>query len=297
MIPLLPEEPVLRRLGGLRLQWRPGGAMASGGSRRGTRAGSSRDLVGLRFYETGDDIRDIDWATTIRFDRAHVRQYRQETEGTLLLLLDASASMGFGEPAKLDYAVAVACALGFLALAHHDRVGAVVFSNRVVASLPVARGYGQWRTLAAMVAGVTAAGPTSFDDIVLALPRLGRPRGTVVVLSDFVPLEAFSAGLTRLARMNLSIVALQVLSQQELVPTVDGDIVLADVETGETRSGWVGSAERAAYRSSLDLLRRQVASACEEVGARHVEVSTSTSVLRCLQHTLVHAGILTRKTT
>jgi uncharacterized protein (DUF58 family) len=296
VIPLLPDERVLRRMAGLRLQWRAGLTRSSVGSRRGSRPGSSRELLGLRAYQEGDDLRDIDWAATARFDRAHVRQYRHETDSTLLLLLDASASMGFGDPSKLDYARALACALGFLALAHHDRVGAVVFSDRVVTSLPVGRGRGQWRALADLVGDVTASGPTAFGDIAAALPRLGSPRGVALALSDFSPPEAFAAGLERLARANLSVVALHLLSREDLDPTIDGEVALVDLETGEARSGWVGAAQRAAYRSSLDRLRRQIASACEMAGGRHVEVSTATPVLRCLQETLVRAGVLTRKT-
>ncbi len=142
-----------------------------------------------------------------------------------------------------------------------------------------------------------AGGVTAFDDVTEVLPRLGGACGAAIVLSDFSPPDAFARGIERLAAASLSMVALHVLSPDELDPSIAGDVALRDLETGETRSGWIGAAERAAYRSSLDTLRRQVAVACDDVGARHVEVSTTTPILRCLQDTLVRAGVLTRKTT
>ena len=141
---VLPDEPVLRRLG-LRLQRGVIPEASSAGSRRGPRLGSSREFIGLRAYQFGDDLRDLDRAATLRFNRAHIRQYRQEVEASLVLLLDASSSMAFGDPSKFEYGQALAAALGGLALAHHDRVGAAVFGETLSASLPAGRGHGQWR--------------------------------------------------------------------------------------------------------------------------------------------------------
>jgi hypothetical protein len=105
---LLPAEAGLRRLERLGLRWR---ALANQGfveSRRGPRPGSSRELLGIRAWEVGDDWRDLDWAVTARFGRPHVRVYERSVEATLVLLLDASASMSFGSPSRFEYAHALA---------------------------------------------------------------------------------------------------------------------------------------------------------------------------------------------
>lgn len=294
MIPLLPGETTLRRLDRLRLQWRVFTAGSTLGSRQAQRPGQSREFHGLRPYEVGDDLRDLDWAATVRFDRPYVRQYHQEVPASLLLLIDTSSSMGFGEPSKLAYAQGLGCALGYLALAHHDRVGGLAFTDRVTARLPAGRGSAQWSALRDLVGRLTANGPTSFSEIPKAAPRLKTLRGLAVILSDFSPPGAFSAGLSRLAHWPLSVVALHILSPQELDPDLQGEVELVDLETGETRGGWIGGAERALYRAALVGLRAETERICREAGIRYVQISTALPVVRCLQETLVRAGVLHR---
>ena len=182
-------------------------------------------------------MRDLDWAATLRFDRPYLRLYRQEVEASPLLLIDVSASMAFGDPAKLAYAQALACALGYLALAHHDRVGALAFSDAVSARLPAGRGSGQWEALRGVGGGFVAAGSTRVTDIPGALASLRGPHGLAVILSDLSPPEAFAEGLRRLARCPLRAVALHLASPQELDPTLEGEIERVDCETGEARGG------------------------------------------------------------
>jgi uncharacterized protein (DUF58 family) len=295
MIALLPGERTLRRLERLRFETRAAPAAAPAGARRARRPGGGREFLGFRPYEIGDDLRDLDWAATLRRSRAHVRVYRQEAESSLLLLIDGSASMAFGEPAKLAYAQALAGALGYLAVAHPDRVGALAFGDGVQARLPAGRGSAQWRALRDLVGALSAAGSTSFADMPAELARLCGLRGLAVILSDFYPVEAFATGLRRLARSDLSVVALHLLSPQELDPGVDGEVELVDLETGETRSGFVGVAERAAYARALAHLRRDLAGLCRESGIRYVQASTAVPIARCLQETLVRAGVLRRE--
>jgi uncharacterized protein (DUF58 family) len=278
----------------LRLQWRVLPAGAALGSRRAQRPGQSREFHGLRPYETGDDVRQLDWAATLRFDRPYVREYHEEVPASLLLLFDGSASMGFGDPAKLAYAQALGCALGYLALAHHDRVAALAFAHSVTARLVSGRGSGQWAALRDLAGALTAGGRTDFAEIPEATLRLGSLRGLAVVLSDFAPPEAFAAGLARLARGPLSVVALHILSPQELDPDLDGELELVDLETGEARGGWIGAAERAHYLASLESLRARTERICADAGARYVQISTALPIVRCLQQTLVRAGVIVR---
>jgi hypothetical protein len=90
-------------------------------------------------------------------------------------------------------------------------------------------------------------------------------------------------------------VALQVQSPQELDPTFDGEIELADCETGEARSGWIGPAQRAAYGAALTSLNAQLDGICREAEIRSVRTSTGVPIVRCLQDTLVRAGVLCRE--
>jgi uncharacterized protein (DUF58 family) len=294
VIPLLPSEATLRRLDRLRLDWRAVTAGSTLGSRRAQRPGQSREFQGLRPYEVGDDLRDLDWAATLRFDRPYLRQYREEVPGSLLLLIDTSASMGFGEPSKLAYAQGLGCALGYLALAHHDPVGLLAFADGVTARLPAGRGNAQWSALRSLVETLTPRGITGVPGLAAETPRLRSGRGLCVIISDFSPPGAFSGGLSRLAHGPLSAVALHLLSREEIDPGVDGELELVDLETGEARGGWIGPTERTLYRAALADLRAQTEQICRASGIRYVPISTGLPVVPCLQETLVRAGILRR---
>jgi uncharacterized protein (DUF58 family) len=294
VIPTLPSPEALNRLACLHLQRRVGAPGAGVNSRRGQRPGSSREFLGLRPYEIGDDVRDLDWAASLRFDRPYLRLYRQEVESSLLLLVDASASMGQGEPSKWAYAQGLACALGHVALAHADRVGALAFNESLVARLPVGRRPGQWRALRDALGAAAPCGRTEFGVVPNGLAAMRGLHGVAVIVSDFLPPEGFAEGLRRLARSPLHLVALQVLSPQDLAPSVDGEVELVDSETDEARGGWVGRDERARYAQALSSCTTRLAGICREAGARLVQTSTAVPVVRCLQDTLVRAGVLGR---
>jgi uncharacterized protein (DUF58 family) len=203
--------------------------------------------------------------------------------------------MAFGEPGKLAYAQALACALAYLALSHHDRVGALAFSDAVLARLPVGRRGEQWNALRQFVAGLSPGGATDFAKIPPALAGPSGLRGLVVILSDFSPAEAFAAGLRRLARCPVRVVAIQIQSPQEADPDLEGEIQLTDLETGETRGGWIGPEQRSAYRVALAGHEARLAGVCRESGIRHIPISTAVSIVSCLQAALVRAGILRRE--
>ncbi|MBI4268961.1 MAG: DUF58 domain-containing protein [Candidatus Rokubacteria bacterium] len=290
MTPLVPDHAALRRLDRLTFRWRglanPGFVRARGGPR----PGSSRELLGVRAWESGDDMRDLDWAATLRFGRAHVRVYERAVEGAVTLVIDTSASMAFGAPPKLAYARALACALGHVALAHHDRVGALAFANGPVARLPAGHGRRQWGALRDFCAAQEAEGRTAFDDVAR---RVGGQHGLCLILSDFCTPEVFAPGLARLRPHPVTPVALHLVSAEELDADLDGELELVDCETGAIRSGTVGPNERAAYRAGVQALRSRVAAMCRDAGVPHVALSTSVPVVRCLEDTLVRAGILT----
>jgi uncharacterized protein (DUF58 family) len=296
---LLPAEAGLRRLERLGLRWR---ALANQGfieSRRGPRPGSSRELLGIRAWEVGDDWRDLDWAVTARFGRPHVRVYERSVEATLVLLIDASASMAFGTPTRFEYAHALAYALAHLTLVHNDRVGAMVFADGPVATLPVGRGRAQWAAVRDFLGVQAPRAGTRLPDLP---PSLATSASVRVLISDFCTPEAFATSLPRLARRSASTVALHLL---DLDDTGDdtGDagereageeVELVDAESGEVRAGWIGKAERAAFRDRSRAQVAQVAAMCRTAGVRHVPLSTATPVLTALERSLVGAGVLGR---
>jgi uncharacterized protein (DUF58 family) len=243
------EWRVVRRLDG-RLQ----------GDYRSLFRGSGLDFTNLREYEPGDDLRHIEWNVTARMDTPYVREYVEDREITAWLLLDHSASMGFGPvDRQKDLVLAeVATTLALVLTRRGNRVGMVVFDRDVERVLPARSGRDQVLQVADVLldrrnkraaANESAAGSSRarrrdraaqgaerhITDLGAMLNRSAamiRRRSLVIVVSDFISEPGWEQALGRLARRH-EVVALQVSDPREdELPDV-GSIYVEDTETGE----------------------------------------------------------------
>src|SRR5947208_10259217 len=134
------------------------------GERRSPRRGHSVEFCDYRAYGVGDDLRYVDWNIYGRLDRLHVKLFVDEEDLCLHLLLDASASMDFGAPTKLEYGARLAGAIGFVGLVSHERVGVGILRERAVEGWPPARGRNQVGALLDFLSDVDAGGPTRLNE-------------------------------------------------------------------------------------------------------------------------------------
>src|SRR5438270_4731016 len=118
------------------------------GERKSKRRGSSVEFADHRQYSVGDDLRHIDWNVYGRLDRLFLKLFLEEEDLHFYTLLDASLSMDFGDPTKLQYAKQVAAALAFIGLVNHDRVVLEPVSTDLDRGMPSVRGRSQmWRVV------------------------------------------------------------------------------------------------------------------------------------------------------
>jgi uncharacterized protein (DUF58 family) len=240
--------------------------------------GRGMEFAEVREYSPGDDVRTIDWNVTARMGAPYVKKFVEERDLTLLLLVDASGSQRFGSRylLKRDYAAELAGVLAFSAVANHDRVGAVLFTDRVEAY--VAPGRGQDHALR-IVRDVLALEPVGRGtDLAAALRfahRVLRRRSIVAVLSDFQA-EDYERPLGILRRRH-DVIALQlwdpcerVLPEAGLVSFLDpetGERVVVDTSDGPTRQALsvatLEAAREAFRRTRVDALALSTAEAYE----------------------------------
>jgi uncharacterized protein (DUF58 family) len=193
-----------------------------------------------RPYQPGDDVRTIDWKVTARTGLPHVKRHREERELTVLLLADVSSSGSFGSGTRLkrETLEEVAAVLATSAIRSHDRVGLILFSDRIERYIPPKRGRAHgWRIVREIVAsrpgrrGTDLAAPLEF------LARVTRHRAVAFLLSDFLQPEereaAYAERLRLVARRHdLTAIAVTDRREQEL-PRI-GWVALEDPESGET---------------------------------------------------------------
>jgi uncharacterized protein (DUF58 family) len=229
-------------------------ARMSGGLLRANRA-SKRVGAGLEFadhrdYAPGDDLRYLDWNLYGRLGRLALRLFQEEEDLLVEVLVDASASMGFGEPPKLDLALQIGAAMAYVGLANLDRVAVSPLGDEDAPLLPPARGKGAILPILRFLGGVRAEGRVGLASAVRAFlsRRRRRRRGLAIVISDFYDPAGYRAALDLLRHHRLEVVAIQVSAPQELAPALHGDVELRDVETGEARELTISPSVLAAYR-------------------------------------------------
>lgn len=242
------------------------------GERRSPRKGQSVEFSDYRPYGIGDDLRYVDWNIYGRLDRLQVKLFVDEEDLCLHLLVDASASMGFGRPGKLPYAARLAAALGFVGLVNLERVGVGVLRDRVAEGWPPTRGRNQFPALVEFLTGLRAGGATRLDEALAGYARRAREPGLAVVVSDLLDPAGFERGLRALLERRFEVHVLHVLSPEELTPTLTGDLRLTDSETGEVREITVDGDALQAYRERLHQFLERAETFCHthEIGYRRV---------------------------
>ncbi len=219
------------------------------GERKSPHRGSSVEFVDYRPYGVGDDLRYVDWNIFGRLDRLYVKLFVDEEDLCLHLLLDASASMEYGDPKKLRYAAQLAAALGFVALVNYERVGVGVVRDRVTEGWSPVRGRTQVLPLLGFLGGLRAAGGTGLSEGLTSYARRSRDAGLAVLISDLLDPGGYDAGLRALQERRFDIHVIHLLAPEEINPSFAGDLRLVDAETGETRDlTFDGEASRAYQR-------------------------------------------------
>ncbi|MEZ6013944.1 MAG: DUF58 domain-containing protein [Planctomycetota bacterium] len=227
------DPKVLDRLSGLELVARRVVEGFMAGTHASPQRGSSVEFAQHRPYAPGDETRRLDWKVFARSDRLVVKEYVEETNLSLNLLIDASESMAFStQPwSKFDYARWCAAALAHLVLAQRDTAGLVVFDEAMRAKVPPGNGAPQELAILKTLEQTTPSGPTNVGKVIqLLAPRL-RHRGVTAVFSDFFDEPAaIVEGVRRLVHGGHEPILFQVLDPAELSFQIDGLVRLQGLE-------------------------------------------------------------------
>ena len=199
----------------------------------------------VREYQYGDDIRDIDWNVTARFNRPYIKVFEEERELTVMLLIDISGSLEFGtiKQFKKDMVTEIAATLAFSAITNNDKIGVIFFSDRIEKYIPPKKGR---KHILYIIRELIDFQPQSRKtDIGLGLQYLTdlvKRHCTAFVISDFIDNKPFKNPLT-IANRKHDVVAIQVYDRRvaELPPI--GLIKMRDAETGHEQ--WVDTSSRA----------------------------------------------------
>ncbi|MFM8436681.1 MAG: DUF58 domain-containing protein [Planctomycetia bacterium] len=232
--------------------------------------GQSVEFLQHREYVRGDDLRRVDWKVWGRQDRLYVKEFEEETNLRLALLVDASASMDYrsGPLSKYDCAATLAASLAWLALSHGDAAGCAVFDDKVRASVPARTKKSQLTSVVEVLETPRGGRGTAFLPVLRSLAETLPRRGLVVVVSDLLgDRDGVFKGLQMLRKQGHDLVLLHVLDDDELDFPFDGPTRFDGLEIPD-HIACNPRALRAGYLAALeeflaDVRRRAAAARCD----------------------------------
>ena len=254
--------------------------------------GFSTEFSQHRPYRPGDDFRHLDWKLLARTDRLYSRQFRETTNLSAMLVLDASASMGFGSGAvtKFQYAAMAAAALAHLLVEGGDRGGLMAASGPALTYVPPRGGKPHLRTLLAAIARIEPSGTFDPPRAIARAAELLDRRGLLFVLSDF-----YDAGtetrreLRRAARRGHEVTMLHVVDRQEVAFGYRGSVEFEDLESGARRV--IDTAREAdGYRSTMTAFLDDWRTSARRDGMDYARFVTDQPPAEALRSYLIQRG-------
>ncbi len=215
--------------------------------------GFSQEFEEYRAYSPGDDLRHVDWNVYARTERAYLKRYRGETNTAALVLLDSSASMGFGSGvSKFDFAKYLASAIVYLAHVQRDSAGLIVFHDDVANFIRPSSRQGQLMRLLHGIDAAELGKRTNFARPFFELQQFLHRRGVTVLISDFFENpETIIKTVEPLRFRGNELILFHVLDPREIEPKLSDGALLVDMETGEALEATPDYA-RTEYRHRID---------------------------------------------
>ena len=253
----------------------------AGGAYRSVFKGHGIEFDEVREYTTDDDVREIDWNVSARMGTPYVKKFVEERELVVMLAVDLSASGDFGAAAKSKRRTAaeLAALLAFSAGKNGDKVGLLLFTDRVELYLPPRSGRRHaLRMIRELLAFEPAGRGTDIDGALRETARLMKKRGVVFLLSDLIDPEKFADSL-RLLSARQDVIALELRDPTEVAFPLSCPVTVEDAETGEVVEYTCG---RAAADAALQAAETAKSEVCRRAEVDRIPVMCSDDVLKPL---------------
>jgi uncharacterized protein (DUF58 family) len=254
------------------------------------KGGTSTEFHDYRDYAAGDDVRYVDWNIFARIQRPYLKLYRHEEEMHVVILLDASASMQFGQ--KFTRAKQLAAAFAIMGLMNIEKVSLYACQHAGQTPLFVAPCTGRisLRRVLEFLEQIPTGGDFPVELAVEEVLKHHRGRGVAVLLSDFLTFGDLERPLNLLFSAGLEVCAVQLLTPEELRPDVTGDVRFVDAETGRTLDVSSAGDLLGIYLDHLTALQADLATMCRQRSGRFLDLDAETPIETVLFDVLRRKG-------
>ena len=270
------QPEVLSRISNLELMARFVVEGFIAGLHRSPYKGFSVDFMEYRPYIPGDDLMRVDWKLFARTDRYFVKEFEDETNTRLNLLVDVSHSMGYASKSttKLAYSFYLAASLAYLMIRQRDAVGLTLFDDKVLERIPPRSSKGHLHTILTHLERTALGAETAFGKPLHEMAEQQRRRGFMVVISDLLAdPDALIDGLKHFRFNGHEVLLFHVLDPQEVAFDFTDVIEFEDLETGEKMLIEAESA-RALYQENFERFRARLRKECGLLGVDYTLLTT-----------------------
>lgn len=244
------------------------------GERRSKRKGESVEFADYRNYVVGDDLRFLDWNIYARLEKLLLKLFMEEEDLSVSVLFDMSKSMNWGTPNKGMYCKRVAAALAYIGLVNYDRVSLYGFNNNLVHEMRSIRGRRLAGQTMEFLRRITFDGVSNFGFAARRFALRHKGKGILIVISDFMDKGGYEDGMRYLIGRNLDIYVIQLLSPEEIDPTLVGDLKLVDVEDDDTAEVTISKPLLNKYKAMLTAYCTEFKDYCTRRGITYLFTNT-----------------------
>jgi uncharacterized protein (DUF58 family) len=251
--------------------------------------GRGMEFDEVREYQPGDDVRSIDWNVTARTGFAHIKKYVEERELTVMILVDASASVHFASTNQMKNKLAaeIAAVLAFAAIRNHDKVGLLMFTDGPELFIPPKKGKSHvLRVIREILYFKPRAKATNLPKVLEFLTKVVRHKSTVFVISDFLDPNADYALMRksmRIANQHHDLIAITLTDPREIDLPDCALVELMDAETGaKTVIDTSNERLRREYHGkAVDLIKNR-SRLFDAIAIDHIDISTDVPYTKAL---------------
>ncbi len=289
------DEATLRKISHLTLVASRIRAGAMKGGRRSARRGSSVEFADYRNYVPGDDLRRLDWNIYARLDKPFIKLLEEEEDLAVYILIDGSRSMDWGEGGqnKFQYALKLAAALGAMTLTTGDLLCvACLQDGRIGAEFGPTRGGVALPRLFRFLESLRAGGKTNLNESLRAYSVKPRRAGLLILLSDLLAEEGCEAGLRQLLARGHEAALIHILSPDEVVPPLAGDLQLLDVETNAAQDVSLDGGLRNLYAAQVRAWIQSTQDVCRKRGVKYLNLTTDYEWTQAVLRQMTGMGIV-----
>jgi uncharacterized protein (DUF58 family) len=227
-----------------------------------------------RIYVPGDDFRTVDWKLFARTDRLHIKQFEEDKNLTVHVILDSSSSMDYGEKtSKFEYGAMIGLGFAYLTMKDNEKFEFTTFTDDLQL-YRAKRGKKQLATMVNHLNQMKAKGLTNFEKVMTIYKKFINTKSLIIIISDFMyDLDQIEKGLSRFANHDLKII--QVLDHKEREMDMEGSVKLVDSESNQVLKTFISRRMKEKYLNNLIEHNNEIKNICNHMGAEFFSVTTN----------------------